>query len=902
MSDVYLWETYDRLGREALDRRDLNQANEAFRSAVATAEEIGSQDRLVLSLRNLAATLVEQGLVSDSYELLTRTLEVSQEGLGESHSQTIETKRDLAGVCRDLGFLDKSEGLFQMVLSQESQSASPEQVSDTLISLAKLSASKGKAREAAGYYEQVVEVRTRHFGDEHPEVAQALLWLSTALHQSGQGDSAQAPMGVAFGIMEKQFAEEPLHLAQSLLAGAQLMVESGQLEPALSHQKRALDLLTDNLPGEDSKIWDARELIATTLAGLGKVDEAVELLEYCLRNQESIEEHRKGAVLKNLGGLYLTLGQSEKADELYAQAAELLEKTLGPEHPAFLATQEERVQLYHFNGQSKKALEVALSCIRATENRFGAGHPNTAQTYASTALLAFNAEEWLTALELMRAAEKIWQTLRPRPEDVLANCRTNIATCLIHLKKFEEATLALDQAEEAANASLRPVIANLRKQLDVDYSDQQQEAATVEEPETSSNDEKPASEKAESENDLAEPVSEVIPEVPEVVPSSSEQPSVAEADDTGSMAEVIPDVPPIPDLPEMPPVPESTLDLDIDDDDEFALPDIDEFLATDKEAELTEASSASETDPDEAQESNEAEESESDLSDVEQSGPSLEVQGEAEEEHVQAVEVVFPDSEEEVAEEEAPLVEVATVEVEPSEPQPGDEDFEDRRSSPRTPLALNKFFDLKVARPDQDHAEEVRSFLVDLGLGGIRINTESAFPADGEVLLTLPEELLGETTEMKAEVVWQKPLYGASYIQGLAFKELTSVQELLLGKKLKSENGGQRANSRQHFRLYRPFPIMLQAEGEDWMKSYATDLSINGLGTRLATQLGEEESLRIRLELEFELPTVEVEAKVAWSREGENGVSHGLQFSTVGPVEAKTIKRYIDRCLEFSPD
>ena len=60
--------------------------------------------------------------------------------------------------------------------------------------------------------------------------------------------------------------------------------------------------------------------------------------------------------------------------------------------------------------------------------------------------------------------------------------------------------------------------------------------------------------------------------------------------------------------------------------------------------------------------------------------------------------------------------------------------------------------------------------------------------------------------------------------------------------------------------------------------------------------------MRVRLELEFELPTVEVQARVAWSREGENGVTHGLQFDAVGPVEAKTIKRYIDRCLAFLPD
>ena len=152
-------------------------------------------------------------------------------------------------------------------------------------------------------------------------------------------------------------------------------------------------------------------------------------------------------------------------------------------------------------------------------------------------------------------------------------------------------------------------------------------------------------------------------------------------------------------------------------------------------------------------------------------------------------------------------------------------------------------------------------------------------------------------------MVWQKALYGASFIQGLAFQNLTDSQKKLIEAKLNPENGLPRSASRQHFRLYRPFPIKLQADGHDeWVASYATDLSVNGIGTRLKAPLEQGNPIRLRLELEFELPTVEVEARVAWSKSGENGVSHGLQFAEVGPVEARTIKRYIDRCLEFLPD
>ena len=268
---------------------------------------------------------------------------------------------------------------------------------------------------------------------------------------------------------------------------------------------------------------------------------------------------------------------------------------------------------------------------------------------------------------------------------------------------------------------------------------------------------------------------------------------------------------------------------------------------------------------------------------------------------------MFPDDDEEEKEEEAVLNQ-STEEPPPiakkAEPSPPRTDRSvERRSAPRNPLSLNRFFEIKVSASSDKMSEGVKSFLVDLAPGGIRINSEAPFPPEGELTLTLPEELLGEETALRAEVVWQKPLYGESFLQGLAFRGLTTAQEELLGQKLDLSNGNSRANSRQHFRLYRPFPIRLLAPGqEDWVRSYATDLSLEGLGTRLKVPLEQGDGVKVRLELEFELPTVEVEAKVAWSKSGDNGVSHGLQFAAIGPVEAKTIKRYIDRCLDFSPD
>lgn len=791
MSDIYLWETFDRLGREALDRNDLNQANEAFRSAVTTAEELGSYDRLVLSLRNLAATLKIQGQLSDCYELLARTLEVAEQHLGDQHSQTIESHRDISSVCRELGYLDKADGHLKLVLAFESLHGSPQEQCETLLELAKLAMSREASHQAAHYYDRVVELKTRELGEKHPEVAQALLWLSTAHFKNGQPGTAGPAVDRAMQILEAQFSDEPLHLAQSLLAASQMMEEGSQAESALVYRKRALDLLTEHLTDEDPRIWDTRELIAGSLAGLGKLEEAVELLEYCLRNREQLDEHRRGGILKNLGALYLSLGKVEKADEHYVQASELLGKSLGKDHPIYLATQEERIQYLYFTGRTDEALNLALSMIRATEERYGPGHPHTAQSYSSTALLAFKAQRWEVALELMKAAEKIWLNLRPQPEDVLANCRTNIASCLQHLGRLEEAEEALLQAEEFADDTLRPLINNIRRQIAAHKSN----------------------------------------------PTGNEfQPSEAKVEDSVEQLEA------------------STQDIE----------------NTGPEPEVREQAMEEMSLPESAGPNQDEEEM------------SLAVP--AEKAGLQATEATEAP--------EAPPAEIASA-------RPDPEEFVERRRSPRASLALNKFFDLKVTSNTNSLPLQVRSFFVDLGLGGFRVNSERPLNSESELSVSLPSEVLGEEVEVKAQVVWQKPLFGESYLQGLQFAGLTEEQTRLIHQKLDGESGSR--SSRQHFRLYRPFPIKLRTEnGDSWVSSYATDLSLDGLGTRLNSSLSAGEEIKVRLELDFELPAVEVEARVAWSKEGDNGVTHGLQFASMGPVEAKTIKRYIDRCLEFS--
>jgi tetratricopeptide (TPR) repeat protein/c-di-GMP-binding flagellar brake protein YcgR len=1084
MSDVYLWDTYEKVGREAMERRDYAQAIEAFRSAVGVAEQLGGEElRLVMSLRHLSQATSKAGQLSLAYDLLGRTEEIAVTRLGETHSETVQIKRDLYDLSRQLGHLDRAEGYLVEVLGVVRAHGETEEFLEILELLAQLAGERERMDHAAQLYQEIVEARSTLYGADHPSVAQALLWLSTALSRNGQGEAAEAPLTQAFSLLEQQFADDPKNLAQSLLAGAELMISGGRPAAALEHQKRALDILSSVVEDGHESLWDTREMIASTLASLGRLEESVELLEFCLQHRNA-RDHRTAALVKNLAGLYLSLRKIERAEVLYREATELLHQTLGPEHPASLATLEERIQLYHFNGRPQEALELALTTIRPTEQRYGPGHPNTAQVYASTAVLAHAARRWDTAYELMKAAEAIWETLVPRPTDVLSNCRLNMATCLVELGRHAEAAMALNQVNVASGSPLEPVVRDLWARIEAGSAAPATEAAPATAPQVPAPDtgesgkrrsiklslggafagprkrepetapEPPSQPQPEPESYLPpavgrpiwapkeeEPQPEPVDAVADSAPAAGELEEVNPFDDI-TFTEVDPrlelvelqsqvsqwpleqpapvagdpwhaaqttDAPAQQATPgdEVPrqavvstppaetagvtgaaevvekalhetsletiresvrdsahPVSEAVLwdDLPRAGNQDTAPPAQPAFPQAEllelpqlpgQEPELpgqepefraeleftgeemaakeppTQESAPPAEQPEVTAEEPPTEEPERPGQPLGVSDPAAKAAEMAEMAEAtnpvvatglpvvsEGVAAATPVPDSATPDTELTAQDLSAAELPPYLPEiapdlpseelvaedvrewvPGDTD--ERREHRRFNLGMNRFFDLSLINA-KGELLVVRSFLVDLSAGGLRINTEQPLPMRETFQLTLPSELLRQELQLSARVTWQRALFGATYIQGVEFLDVTERQRAVLEAAL----GGDLSESgRQHYRLYRPFPIQIApSEEADWIHSYASDLSVEGVGTRLEDEISAGQQIRLRLGLEFELPAVEVAATVAWSRPGSNGVSHGLRFEEVGPVEARTIRLYIDRCLELSPD
>ena len=228
----------------------------------------------------------------------------------------------------------------------------------------------------------------------------------------------------------------------------------------------------------------------------------------------------------------------------------------------------------------------------------------------------------------------------------------------------------------------------------------------------------------------------------------------------------------------------------------------------------------------------------------------------------------------------------------------------ERRNEVRKSPRLNRILTAELISAPGADPEPISLFLVDISLSGMRVNTDRELPdSTGDQSLRIPLTGLGQTLPgdlaVNFRVAWKKSLVGGTWVHGLEFQlddfnsARPTIEELL--RSCTSETG------RRRFRLNRLLPISLQLEADGpWKELYASDLSAGGLCAQLGQKLERHHPVAVRVHLEFDLPTVELQARVAWTGAQPHGrVETGLEFLEVDEYAAQTIDRYIDRCLSL---
>ena len=292
----------------------------------------------------------------------------------------------------------------------------------SLANLAGLYKAMGDYAKAEPLYRRTLAICEKAVGPEHPVTALSLDNLALLYKEMGDYAKAEPLSRRALAVREKALGPEHPDTATSLNNLATLYRAIGDYVKAEPLYRRALAIHEKALGPEHRDTAASLNNLALLYYSIGDYAKAEPLYRRALaiREKKALgSEHPDTATsLNNLATLYRAMGDYAKAEPLYRRTLAICEKALGPEHPDIAASLANLAGLYKAMGDYAKAEPLYRRTLAICEKAFGPQHPDTALSLDNLALLYQAMGDYAKAEPLSRRALAVWEkALGPQHPD-----------------------------------------------------------------------------------------------------------------------------------------------------------------------------------------------------------------------------------------------------------------------------------------------------------------------------------------------------------------------------------------------------------------------------------------------------------------------------------------------------
>jgi tetratricopeptide (TPR) repeat protein len=236
------WEQYHEAGRRRFAEGDAAGAEQAFRGAIAEAEQPGGDPlQMASSLSSLGQLKYQQKDYAQAEDCFRRALELREQALGGDHPTVISSINNLAALYVARGALDDAEPLLQraMAVTIKRVEASQADLAVNLNNLVRLYVKRGDYSRAEPMLTQLLAMK-RPLGPEHPEVAAVLVTLAKLRQSMAQPDAAERIWRRVLAVRERTLPANDTTIAATLDGLAEACSAQGRLADELEMRERSL--------------------------------------------------------------------------------------------------------------------------------------------------------------------------------------------------------------------------------------------------------------------------------------------------------------------------------------------------------------------------------------------------------------------------------------------------------------------------------------------------------------------------------------------------------------------------------------------------------------------------------------------------------------------------------------
>ena len=287
-----------------------------------------------------------------------------------------------------------------------------------------------KYDKALDMYNQLLRIREKLYGVEHPNTAFTYNDIGNVYNRQGDYKKAFDFYDEAMAVCEKVLGSEHPAIALFFLNVACVYSEKGDYDVALACQFSALSIREKVLGLEHPDTADSYNGVGNAYSDKGDYDTALEYYFKALSIREKVlglEHPDTARSYNNIGNVYADKGDYDTALEYYFKALAVYEKVLGKDHPDTARSYNNIGVVYSDKGDYDGALEYHFKALPIQEKVLGLEHPDTATSYNNIGVIYFNKGDYDKALEYYLKALAIREKVLGESHPYTQRTRKNVS-------------------------------------------------------------------------------------------------------------------------------------------------------------------------------------------------------------------------------------------------------------------------------------------------------------------------------------------------------------------------------------------------------------------------------------------------------------------------------------------
>ena len=419
------------------------------RTAARLGQDLKDQPAVQIELRLLLADIYHSLTLYKNMEDMAReNLRLARATFGEENTAVADALCQVGDALMHRRVLDEAETLTRQSLAMQTklrgrESAEAAAALYTLSAVLRFQWSAGVADAPARLVEaetvtrEMLAIRRKIFGNEHPDVAKALDSLSAVLRDKNQPAEAEAVVRESLALRRKLFPGDHPDLTRSMQFLGEILAEQGKLAEAETLLREGLEM-GRRMHGGDGLAM-ANDGLARVLERQGKLAEAETLYRKAveLGKKHLGEDHPEVVTyLSKLAGVLHHAGKLDDAEAVEREALAILRKRSGNEDPNTANSLATLITTLLANGKFAAAEPLARECLALREKN----PPGDWQAFHAQSLLGgslLGQRQFTEAGPLLRTS---CDGLRQRADKIPPASRAVVEEACRRLAQFTEAS------------------------------------------------------------------------------------------------------------------------------------------------------------------------------------------------------------------------------------------------------------------------------------------------------------------------------------------------------------------------------------------------------------------------------------------------------------------------------